>query len=87
MSGSSGCDLPPRVVPPFKFEPELSGIQPMGMNSRLRPGELGLWSWRPFCEVTQYRTWSSRSGHQQAVRGGCMKRSLVDPTSRPLADF
>ena len=27
------------------------------------------------------------SVHQQAVRGGCMKRSLVDPTNRSLAAF
>ena len=27
------------------------------------------------------------SVHQQAVRSGCLRRSLVDPTSRSLADF
>ena len=44
--------------------------------------------WRtifPFCEITPYRTWPSRSSHQQAVRGGCMRRSPVDSTKRSLA--
>ncbi len=36
------CDLPPGVVPPFKLEPELSGVQPMGMNS-----QPALWAERP----------------------------------------
>ncbi len=42
VSPSYAVDLPPGVVPPFKLEPELSGVQPMGMNS-----QPALWAERP----------------------------------------
>ena len=35
----------------------------------------------------QFGCSATDSVHQQAVRGGCMRRSLVDSTSRPLAVF
>ena len=54
----------------------IQGYEAMHM---IRKGQAS-WVRRFGCSATD-------SVHQQAVRGGCMRRSLVDPTHRPLAAF
>ena len=83
--GRSGAVAP--TPPPFLSPPREPVVEDFGAanDPRIRghahdPEWAGQAGERFECSATD-------SVHRQAVRGGCMKRRRVDPTSRSLADL